>query len=142
MTDDPIQDLVSENLTEEDQYYLQQGYQDPVQRIARIEDVAKFLAGATATTSGLYLAAFKIAFGARTAAAFPWLIPHLLWSAALILFVLVLLPQRHPTHQNDPASWKAAFIESGRRKHRRLLYGAILFILGILAGAYPFGNVG
>ena len=46
MTDDPIEDLVSEPLTEEDQFYLQQGYQDPVQRIARIEDVAKFLAGA------------------------------------------------------------------------------------------------
>lgn len=138
MTDDHIEDLISQPLTDADRYYLEQAYKDPVERITRIEDAAKFMAGATATTSGLYLAAFKIALGSGTTTAFLWFLPYLLWSASLTLFVLVLLPQKYPTREDDPGSWRAAFIRSGRYKYWRLLIGAILFILGILAGAVPF----
>ena len=122
MTDDPIEDIVSAPLTEADRYYLEQAYKDPVERIGRIEDVAKFLAGATATTSGLYLAAFKITLGGGTVTAFAWFLPYLLWAVSLIFFVLVLLPFRHPTQENDPGSWRDAFIASGR-KVRRLKSG-------------------
>jgi hypothetical protein len=138
MTDDPIEDLVSAPLTDAERYYLEQAYKDPVERIGRIEDVAKFLAGATAATSGLYLAAFKIAFGGGTVSAFAWFLPYLLWAVSLVFFVLVLLPHRHPTRENDPGSWRAAFIESGKRKYIRLMIGTVFFILGILAGGYPF----
>ncbi len=138
MTDDPIRDLVSTPLTDADRYYLEQAYKDPVERIGRIEEVAKFLAGATATTSGLYLAAFKIALGRETATAFFWFLPYLLWAVSLLCFVLVLLPHRHPTRENDPGSWRDAFIASGNRKYRRLMAGAVFFILGILTGALPF----
>ncbi len=95
-------------------------------------------AGATATTSGLYLAAYKIALGDATSPAFLWLLPYLLWALSLVAFVLVLLPQSYATKENDPNSWRAAFLESGDRKYRRLMCGAVLFILGVLAGAYPF----
>ena len=98
------------------------------------------MAGAAATTSGLYLAAFKIALGDETRTAFIWLLPYLLWAVSLIFFVLVLLPQRYPTLENDPGSWRRAFIDSGRRKYRRLAAGAGFFIFGILAGALSFGR--
>ena len=138
MTDDPIEDIASTPLTGADRYYLDQAQKDPVERIGRIEDVAKFLAGATATTSGLYLAAYKIALGRETATTFLWFLPYLLWAVSLIFFVLVLLPHRHPTRENDPGSWRHAFIASGNRKYIRLMIGAVFFILGILTGALPF----
>ena len=138
MTEDQIEEIVSKPLSDADRYYLEQGYKDPVERIGRIEEAAKFLAGATATTSGLYLAAYKIALGDATNAAFFWLQPYILWAMSLVFFVLVLLPYRHPTKENDPNSWKEAFVESGKRKYLRLMIGAAFFILGILAGAFPF----
>ena len=49
----------------EEKYFYEQSYKkiDPVESIARIEDVAKFLVGATATTSGLFLSAFNLVLG-------------------------------------------------------------------------------
>ena len=141
MTDDQIEEIVSSPLTDADRYYLEQAYKNPVERIGRIEDAAKFLAGATATTSGLYLAAYKIALGDAKSAAFLWLLPYLLWAGSLVSFVLVLLPRRFATKENDPGSWRAAFLQSGEWKYHRLMFGAALFILGILAGAYPFHSL-
>ncbi len=141
MNNDQIEDKISIKLSPADKYYLEQAYKEPVERIGRIEDVAKFLAGATATTSGLYLAAYKIALDKQTTTTFIWFLPYVLWAVSLILFVLVLLPHRHPTLENDPGSWRDAFIDSGRRKYRRLIAGAAFFIFGILSGAWPFQHL-
>ena len=138
MNNDQIEDINSDSLSPSDIYYLERAYKEPVERIGRIEEAAKFLAGATAITSGLYLAAFKIALGDQTSQAIVWFLPYCLWAVSLILFVLVLLPQRYPTLENDPGSWRTAFVKTGKCKYRRLLLGAIFFILGIISGAWPF----
>lgn len=138
MDDDHIEELPSKKLTDRDKYYLEQGYKEPVERIGRIEEVAKFLAGATATTSGLYLAAYKIALGQQTVTALVWFLPYLLWAASLILFVLVLLPNKYPTYENNAESWRRAFLRCGKCKYWRLMAGAVFFILGILAGTWSF----
>lgn len=127
--------LISRSMTGEENYYRERAYKEPVESIARIEEVAKFLIGATATTSGLFLAAFKLAARGNPAPGNLWVLPFSLWAAALMILVLVLLPQDYLVGQNEPASWKAAFLSARRRKYRRLLAGAIAFIAGILSAA-------
>ena len=56
---EPVERLKSQRLTEEDKYFYERSFKEPVESTERIEEVAKFLVGATATTSGLFLAAFK-----------------------------------------------------------------------------------
>lgn len=137
--EDGIQDASSRKLTEEDRYYLEQAYKEPVEAIGRIEDTAKFLIGATATTSGLFLAAVKLALGKDVAVThIQWFLPFLLWGASITALMLVLLPQEYKTRERDPLSWKQAFSETRRRKLRRLALGAALFILGIFSGLLPF----
>lgn len=46
--------------TDAERWYYERAYREPVEAIARIEEVAKFLVGATATTSGLFVAASKL----------------------------------------------------------------------------------
>ncbi len=126
--------LPSRPMTGEEEYYREQAYKEPVEGIERIEEVAKFLIGATATTSGLFLAAFKLAANGQPLGNW-WALPFFLWSAALMILVLVLLPHKYNAGQHEPASWKAAFVLARTRKYRRLLAGATAFIAGILAAA-------
>jgi hypothetical protein len=136
--DDPAEDIVSKNLTDADRYYLEQAYKDPVERIPRLEEAARFLAGATATTSGLFLAAFRIAYGRGTVTGLPWFLPFLFWSASLILFILVLTPRRYTTWPDDPRAIKTTFLAIARYKYLCLLLGTVCFIAGVLAGTLPF----
>ena len=61
----------------EERFYHEQAYKEPVAAIARIEEVAKFLIGAATTTSGLYLAAFKLTPATRITADPVWILPYL-----------------------------------------------------------------
>lgn len=128
-------------LSGEDEFYPGQAYREPVERIARFEEAAKFLAGATATTSGLYLAAYKISMGKATSASFGWILPFLSWSISLILLVLVLLPAHYGHYKNDPPSIKAAFQRSGRMKYSFLFGGVFFFVTGILLAVLPFSKI-
>jgi hypothetical protein len=121
--------------TAEEQFYLEQEYRDPVEGIARIEETAKFLVGATATTSGLFLAAAKLTAGspAASASAPPGMVgfaPFLFWAAGLLALLLVLLPQPYRTGEREPASWKRACIRARWKKYRWLVAGALLYVLG------------
>jgi len=137
--EDVIEDAISRKLTDEDRYYLEQAYKEPVEAVGRIESTAKFLIGAAATTSGLYLSAVKLALGKDAAVTrIQWLLPFLLWGAAITALILVLLPQKYATREMDAQSWKQAFSEARMRKLRRLSWGAALFILGIFSGLLPF----
>jgi hypothetical protein len=106
--------------------------------IARIEEVAKFLVGATTTTSGLFLAAFKLALGKQTVSAVVWFVPFVLWAFSIIFFIAVLFPEEYLTGKNEPASWRQAFRDARRRKYWRLVIGTVLFILGMLSAGYSF----
>jgi len=136
--DEVVEELSSRPLSEEESYFYEQSYKEPVQGIARIEEVAKFLVGAVATTSGLFAAAFKLAMGNQTASGIAWLAPFVLWALSILTLILVLLPQKYAVGRNDPADWKAKFLEARDRKFRRLLIGALLFIAGIISAIYPF----
>ncbi|RJR48855.1 MAG: hypothetical protein C4576_07685 [Desulfobacteraceae bacterium] len=134
-----VEEVSSRKLTDEDRYYLEQAYKEPVEAVGRIEGTAKFLIGAAATTSGLYLSAVKLALGKDAAVTqIQWFVPFLLWAAAITALILVLLPQKYATRERDAQSWKQAFSEARTRKLRRLSWGAALFVLGIFSGLLPF----
>jgi len=116
--------LPSRPLTAREKYYYEQSYQELV-------------AGAAATTSGLYVAKAKLALGAEKGAGLLWLAPFACWGASLICLILVLLPQEYLTTQNTPAAWEQAFRQARKTKYRWLLTGAVLFIAGILAAVLP-----
>jgi hypothetical protein len=130
--------LVSRKVIDEERYFLDFATKEPVDSLARLDDVAKFLIGASATTSGLFLAAFKLVLGEKATVPGPaGFAPFLLWAASILALLRVLLPHRYPTGRNEPASWKAAVLKARIRKYRWLQVGAWLFIFGILAAVYP-----
>ena len=100
--------------TPEEQYYLEHAYKDPVKSLERIEETAKFLIGATATTSGLFVAAFKLALGKTGASGLLWFAPFVLWATAMLALLLVLLPQRYSVGRDEPALG-AESLGDGRR---------------------------
>ncbi len=126
--------VTSRPLTDEDKYYLERAYKEPVERLGRLEDVAKFLITGTATVSGLFLAALKLAIGSKTPGC-GLIGPFVLWSLAILALLLVLMPFRYRTGQNAPGSWKDAYRQAGHRKYVWLWIGAALFIAGLLCGA-------
>ena len=135
---DESEALASRKVTDEERYFLEFATKEPVDSLARLDEVAKFLIGASATTSGLFLAAFKLVLGEKATVPGPaGFAPFLLWAASILALLRVLLPHRYPTGRNEPASWKAAVLQARTRKYRWLQVGAWLFILGILAAVYP-----
>ena len=130
--------LPSRPITPEESYYLEFATKEPVDSLARLDEVAKFLIGASATTSGLFVAAFKLVLGEKTTVPGPaGFAPFLLWAASILALLCVLVPHWYPTGKNEPASWKAAVLQVRMRKYRWLQIGAWLFILGIMAAVYP-----
>ncbi|MEE8587351.1 MAG: hypothetical protein V3T83_21130 [Acidobacteriota bacterium] len=137
----PDEELIqSVPVTDEDRFYLEQLYKEPVESLARIEDTAKFLAGATATTSGVFLAAVKLASGAAggAAASVLWFLPVVLWVVAILLFVRVLVPRRFSVGERDPSSIKRALLELRESKYRLLQVGTWLFLGGLVSAAVLF----
>ena len=134
---EPVERLKSQRLTEEDKYFYERSFKEPVESTERIEEVAKFLVGATATTSGLFLAAFKLSLGQNAAASFAWYVPFLCWAASIVALVLVLLPRKYKAGESEPQSWKKAYLAARDRKYRYLLGGALLFVAGILSAVWP-----
>jgi hypothetical protein len=125
-------------LTPEDSYYLEFATKEPVDSLARLDDIAKFLIGASATTSGLFVSAFKLVLGDKTSVPGPaGFVPFLLWAASILALLRVVVPRQYPTGRNKPASWRAAVLQARQWKYRWLQVGAWLFILGIMAAVYP-----
>ena len=137
-SEEPVEKIPSRIPSEEERYFYEQSYREPVESIARIEEVAKFMVGATATTSGLFLAAFKLSTGSETVSGLSWYIPFLCWGASIVASVLVLFPQKYETGKDEPDSWKNAFIRARKHKFRWLFVGALLFVIGIISAIYPF----
>lgn len=135
--DDP--DLLpSRKLTDEERHYLEYAVKEPVDSLTRLDEVAKFLLGASATTSGLFVAAYKFALGPN--ATLPGLggwLPFLLWAGSILAFLRVLLPQTYQVGQQEPASWKAAVLQARTHKYHWLQVGTWAFCLGIVAAVYP-----
>ena len=135
---DDSEALPSRPITPEESYYLEFATKEPVDSLARLDEVAKFLIGASATTSGLFVAAFKLVLGEKTTVPGPaGFAPFLLWAASILALLRVLVPHWYPTGKNEPASWKAAVLQVRMRKYRWLQVGAWLFVLGIMAAVYP-----
>ena len=137
-SEENIEGVTSRRLTPEEQYFFECSYKEPVESIARIEDVAKFLVGASTTTSGLFLAAFKLAQGSQTVSGVVWFVPFVLWALSIIAFVLVLFPEEYTTGKDEPASWRQAFHAARRWKYWCLFTGTVLFICGVFSAVLPF----
>ncbi len=135
-----ITEIRSSRLSEEDRYYYEQSYKEPVESITRIEEMAKFLTGATATISGLYLSALKLSVGEHAVPRMAWHIPipFIFWILSIITLVLVLFPQPYATGRDEPESWKKAFTQARKRKFRYLFAGTLLFVAGMISAIYPF----
>jgi hypothetical protein len=135
---DESEELPSRPMTPEESYYLEFATKEPVDSLARLDDIAKFLIGASATTSGLFVAAFKLVLGEKTTVpGLAGFAPFLLWAASILALLRVVVPHRYLTGRNEPASWQAAVHQARTRKYRWLQVGAWLFILGIMAAVYP-----
>ncbi|MEZ4527033.1 MAG: hypothetical protein R2941_14040 [Desulfobacterales bacterium] len=138
MQNNDIEEIIPRPMTDEERYYAEQFYKEPVESLKLIEETAKFLIGAGAGTSGLYLSAFKLSFGERTATTGIWYVPFLLWTFSILALILVLLPRKYETGRNEPASYKNAFLKARKIKYLWLVWGAGFFILGILTAIFPF----
>lgn len=138
-SEDPLEDIPSRRLTREEEMYRDMALQEPVKSIDRLEEVAKFLIGATATASGLLIAALTIAQGTTNpSTGIRGLVPFLLWSLSLVSCLLVVAPRTYQTGRHQPSSWKAAVVSARQRKFHCLTFGMIFFILGILSAAGSF----
>ena len=124
-------------LTDEQQYYYEISFKEPVESIGRIEEMAKFLAGAVTGVSGLFLAAFRLALAGQPAYGAIWFAPVVLWGASILALVAVLSPRSYTTAKNEPAAWKAAYTRARRFKYCWLVTGAVLFICGLVAAVVP-----
>jgi hypothetical protein len=133
-----VEEIPSRRMTDEERYFFERAYKEPVESLARLEEVAKFLVGAAATTSGLFLAAFKLSLGNRTITHWTWFLPFLCWGLGIVALILVLFPQTYRTGRHEPASWKEAFLQARKRKYGWLFVGTVLFIAGLFAAVYPF----
>ncbi len=102
--DENAETLDSRKLTAEEQFYLETAYKEPVESIKRIEETARFLVGAVATTSGLLVAALKVSVGTEPLGGSFWWMPFVLWCISIILLVFVLLPPQVPGPQERAAS--------------------------------------
>lgn len=131
--EEPIEAIPSRKPTDEEQYYIEYAYKEPVESIVRIEEVAKFLLGATATASGLLAAAVKISHSTKPLSDGLWWLPFLCWAASIVAFIFVLFPQPYPTGHNEPAAWKAALDKARWRKYWILTVGTMFFVCGLLA---------
>ncbi len=129
----PTPEIAATPLTDEQRYFYELSYKEPADSIGRIEEMAKFLVGAVSATSGLVLAALGLALGDTRAGGGWFYAPVLLWSASVLLLVLVLLPRRYTAGQREPEAWKQALLSSRAYKYKCLLAGAALFVLGLLA---------
>ena len=136
---EPLEILRARPLTEEEKYFYEQSYKQLVEGIGRIEEVAKFMVGATATTSGLFLAAVKLVLGNATVSGTIWLLPFMAWALGIVFLILVLFPQRYTAKRNQPTAWKAAFLRARRNKFILLCLGTLSFVAGILLALVPFG---
>lgn len=136
--DGMVEELEVRPATSEEIFYHELSWKEPVEGIARIEEVAKFMVGAVATTSGLFLAAFKLSVGSGTVSALAWYVPFICWAFSILSQLVVLLPRVYPAGMNEPASWKRELLRARRWKYRWLCGGASFFVFGILAGVYPF----
>ena len=138
-----IETVPARKMTEEERYYDELIYKDPVESTIRMEETAKFLIGITAGTSGLYLSAFKLAVGNTTVSGIVWFLPFLLWALAIISLILVIFPEKYETYKDEPASLKRAILKARTRKYTRLFVGSLLFIFGnIVRRAGFFVNTG
>jgi hypothetical protein len=140
MTDEPaqIETAPARSPTKEEIYYDELERKDPVDTTKRIEETAKFLLGITAGTSGFYLSAVKLTMGKTATAGFFTLLPFLIWAGAMIALILVIFPQKYSTYKHEPASVKQAILLARDRKYRRLVLGTLLFMMGIISGAWAF----
>jgi len=138
--DEPMEALPSRTLREEEQYYFAHAYKEPVESIARIEEVTKFLVGATATTSGLFLAAVKISHGTNAVPGWEWLLPFLCWAGSICALIGAFFPYPYATGANQPAAWKAAFQRARWVKYGLLTVGTLFFIAGILTAVYALAH--
>ncbi len=138
-SDDSTENLPSRRLTREEEMYRDVALQEPMKSLDRLEEVAKFLIGATATASGLLIAALKIAQGTEDpSTGIRDLLPFLLWSLSLVSCLLVVAPRAYQTGRHQPSSWKAAVVAARQWKFHWLTCGMIFFILGILSAAGSF----
>ena len=126
--------------TDEEAFYLKTAYEEPVKSLGRLEETARFLMTVAASTSGLFLAAFKLSLGSKTVSGPAWFLPFICWAIGILLLILVLFPQKYKTGRNEPASWKEAFLRARKQKFRFLLAGTLFFIAGIVSAAYPLAR--
>ncbi len=131
-----VEELKSRPLSDEDEFYYERSYKEPVESTERIEETAKFLIGATATASGIFLAAFKLSLGNQTVTDPAYYAPFVCWSLSLVVLVMVLFPVEYTVGESEPASWKSAFRKARRWKYGLLFAGAVLFVAGIVGGMF------
>jgi hypothetical protein len=127
-------------LTDEERYFYKLSFKEPVESIARIEEMARFLAGAATAVAGMFLAAFRLALAGQAAEGAIWYAPVLLWGASILALVAVLYPRCYDTAKKEPAAWQAAYIQVRRVKYRRLVVGAVLLVGGLIAAVVPLVN--
>lgn len=131
--DGTVETLEASPPTDEETYYLQRYYQAPVENLAKIEDIAKFLIGATATVSGLCAAAVKLIHSSSPPAPGDsrWLTPFVLWALSIAVLVITLFLHRYKLEtERTPDECRKAFIDARKWKWWTLAAGTLLFIAG------------
>ncbi|MEM7246494.1 MAG: hypothetical protein AAF533_14175 [Acidobacteriota bacterium] len=132
--------LPSRRLSEADKFYLEQATKEPVEATTRIEETAKYLIGATATSAGMFAAASKLALGKDPAPDVSWFLPFVFWVISILVLIFALLPNRYEVVSDSPEDFRAFLLEARDRKWRRLGLGAGLYCVGLLSATIPFST--
>lgn len=117
--------------SEEDEFFLRQGYENVVTSLGHIEEMAKHLISAVGVVAGLFLAAAQLKTN-QPAPLAAFIGPIVFWAASMLLATLVVFPMRYKHHNNAPAAIRDALKHSRMLKWWLLLGATVTFIGGLL----------
>ena len=135
-------EVLGEKPSKRDKFYQELGYREPVDSITKIEEAAKFLAGAVTFSCGALLTAMKIGIelaDKKELPIVPWCVVMGLWIASLLWLLLVLLPISDHVRTDSPTELESSFRKSRTKKYRYLVSGTICFVAGLVAGLVAIG---
>jgi hypothetical protein len=137
--DEKIVTVSSRKANGEDLFYLKLFREEFGKSLERIEEAAKFLAGAVSSVTGLLIAALQLSSTpSLTLNRFTLL--FIFWSGSLLCSIFVLLPLPYRHYKNSPSEIKRTFIKARWIKWSLLLGCVLMFILGLLIGIWKLSK--
>ena len=136
-TTDPVVEIESSPLSEREKFYWELGYKEPIESMERIEDTAKFIAGAVTGSCGLLLSSLRIAMALdpdNPPDMQYWWFVAACWVVSLLLLFLVLFPLPWFVRKNSVTDLESKYKTIRNNKYIALIAGTAAFLVGLVIG--------